>query len=79
MNNDTYQEEWSNSYIIETYAYDGDPAIGETVNGSKSGFLETMDRDEAVKQFCYGWVSPETPNITTRLEYAEFYHIALSL
>lgn len=77
-NHDIWQNDWGSSYVIATHRYDGDPAVGETVSGSKSGFMETDDLTDAVKQFCYGWERPGIPRINVRLEAAQRYYTALT-
>lgn len=77
-NEDIWASEWSSTYVITRHVYDGDPAVGETVSGSKSGFLETDDLEEAVKQFCYGWERPGIPRLSVRLEAAQRYYTALT-
>lgn len=77
-NEDIWATEWSSTYVITQCSYDGDPAVGETVSGSKSGFLATDDLEEAVKEFCYGWERPGTPRINVRLEAAQRYYTALT-
>ena len=68
---------WSGSYTILEHKFDGDPAVGDTVRGSKDGFMGTDDLTEAVKQFCYGWERPGIPRINVRIEAAQKYYAAL--
>lgn len=75
---DIWSSEWSSVYTIRTHQVDGDPAVGERVSGSKSGFLATSDLNDAVKQFCYGWERPGIPRINVRLEAAQRYYAALT-
>ena len=69
---------WSGSYTILQHKFDGDPAVGDTVRGSKDGFMGTDDLTEAVEQFCYGWERPGIPRIRVRIEAAERYYAALA-
>lgn len=75
-NHDTW-DRWSGSYVILKHLFDGDPAVGEIVRGSRDGFMGTDDLTEAVKQFCYGWERPGIPRINVRLEAAQKYYTAL--
>lgn len=75
---DEWSSEWSSTYTIRVHKADGDPAVGEHVSGSKSGFLATDDLSDAVRQFCYGWERPGVPRISVRLEAAQRYYTALT-
>lgn len=68
---------WSGSYIITRHEFEGDPAVGERVSGSRDGFFATDDLNEATKQFCYGWEKPGIPRINVRLEAAQRYYTTL--
>ena len=76
-NHDIWQTDWSGSYRIRVHKFDGDPAVGEVVGGSKTSFMAADDLTEATKQFCYGWERPGTPRINVRLEAAQRYYSAL--
>ena len=75
---DEWSTEWSSTYTIRVHSVEGDPAVGEHVSGSKSGFLASTDLAEATKSFCYGWESPGIPRINVRLEAAQRYYTALT-
>ena len=75
---DIWSTEWSSAYTITVHQVDGDPAVGESVSGSKSSFLATDDLTEAVESFCYGWERPGVPRINVRLEAAQRYYTALT-
>lgn len=78
-NHDIWQSDWSGSYTITEHQFEGDPAVGDTVSGSKSGFMDTDDLGEAVKEFCYGWERPGIPRINDRLEAAQRYYASLAV
>lgn len=78
-NHDIWQTDWGSSYTISEHKFDGDPAVGDTVSGSKSGFMDTDDLTEAVKEFCYGWERPGIPRMNDRLEAAQRYYAALAV
>lgn len=76
-----YTGNWSSTYVItdsRVNEHPGDPSVGDTVSGSKSGFESASDLDEAVEQFCYGWESPGVPRLAVRKEAAQRYYLALS-
>lgn len=75
---DEWSTEWSSTYTIRVHSVEGDPAVGEHVSGSKSGFLASTDLAEATKSFCYGWERPGIPRINVRLEAAQRYYTALT-
>lgn len=76
-----YSGSWGSRYVItddRVNEHPGDPAVGDTVYGSKGGFEAATDLDEAVEQFCYGWESPGVPRLAARKEAAQRYYLALA-
>lgn len=74
---DEWHTNWSRVYRIKDWKFEGDPAIGTLVSGSKSAFLATDDVEEAVRQFCYGWEGAGLPHLSRRYEAAKKYLSAL--
>lgn len=74
---DEWHTNWSRAYRIKKWKFEGDPAVGTRVSGSKSAFLATNDVEAAVREFCYGWEGAGLPHLSRRYEAARKYLSAL--